>query len=183
MRYLSRHHRRSEAALEINFNRRSSAAFSLIEVTLAMGVTTFCLMTLFSLLPVGIKNNQVATSDTAAASLSREVVIDLRNTPSSASGNTYATSPLFAFQIPNAGQSATVSSPQTVFLSEAGTTTTPSSAHYRITIAFTPPTSGLHCATTVRILVSWPALADPKPSVWPSNYMGSYETLTALDRN
>src|SRR5437773_11749789 len=55
--------------------------FSLVEVTLALGVGAFCLIAVFGLLPVGLQTHQRATSQTAAASIMANVVADLRATP------------------------------------------------------------------------------------------------------
>jgi hypothetical protein len=57
-----------------------------------------------------------------------------------------------------------------------------------VSIAFTPPAKGNssitpRTATMVRILITWPAMADIDPTKWPTNFSGSYETVTALDRN
>ena len=41
-------------------------AFSLVEVTLALGVAAFCLIAVFGLMPVGVQTNRNATSQTGA---------------------------------------------------------------------------------------------------------------------
>ena len=56
-------------------------AFSLVEVTLALGVAAFCLLAVFGLVPVGVQTNRNATSQTAAANIMAAVVGDLRSTP------------------------------------------------------------------------------------------------------
>ena len=48
-------------------------AFSLVEVTLALGVAAFCLIAVFGLLLVGVQTNQRATSQTAAGSIMANV--------------------------------------------------------------------------------------------------------------
>lgn len=179
-----------------------NSAFSLVEVTLALGITAFCLVTVFGLLPVGINNNQNSIQQTTATNLVRAVVADLRATQLT-SGTSYATSPVFGFQIPYAGQGGTVNGVQTVFFSDSENATgimgaapstnsnsTPGTptlstgvSRYRVTVSFTPPSSGSRSASVARILVSWPALADQNPTTWPSYYAGSYEVVTRLDRN
>lgn len=47
--------------------RASLAAFSLVEVTLALGVTGFCLIAILGLIPVGISSNQAASEQTSTA--------------------------------------------------------------------------------------------------------------------
>ena len=58
-----------------------SGGFSLLEVTIALGIAAFCLITLLGLLPLGMQTNQSAISQTAAASVLSSVVADLRATP------------------------------------------------------------------------------------------------------
>ena len=52
---------------------RLSAAFSLVEVTLALGVAAFCLIAVFGLLPVGVNSDQTSIQQTAAASLATSI--------------------------------------------------------------------------------------------------------------
>src|SRR5438094_8087654 len=76
--------------------QRSRAAFSLVEVTLALGIAAFCLIAVFGLIPVGVQTNRNATSQTAATNIMAAVVADLRATPkpnttSTQFGMTYGT--------------------------------------------------------------------------------------------
>src|SRR5438105_1380239 len=77
---------------------RVYAAFSLIEVTLAVGVAAFCLIAVFGLMPVGVQANRNATSQTTATNIIAAVIADLRATPttstaSSQFGVTFGTNP------------------------------------------------------------------------------------------
>jgi len=168
-----------------------SKAFSLVEVTLALGVAGFCLTTLFGLLPVGLNSNQSAVEQTAAAGIADTVLSDLRVTPIS---NNPA-SPRFGFTLPTPGTTASLT-PQTLFLKEDGSPSlgkkvgdSPviSEARYRVTVGFIPPTGSANTpqktATMARIVISWPALADKDPTSWPKHALGSFESFTALDRN
>jgi len=58
----------------------TNTAFSLVELTLALGVAAFCLLAVFGLMPVGVQTNRNATSQTAAAGIMAAVVADLRGT-------------------------------------------------------------------------------------------------------
>jgi Tfp pilus assembly protein PilV len=62
-----------------------NAAFSLIELTLALGVAAFCLIAVFGLMPVGVLTNRNAISQTAATNIVAAVIADLRATPSGVS--------------------------------------------------------------------------------------------------
>src|SRR5262245_55615564 len=59
----------------------AAAAFSLVEVTLALGIAGFCLIALFGLMPIGVQTNRNATSQTRATNIIAAVVADLRATP------------------------------------------------------------------------------------------------------
>lgn len=166
------------------------SAFSLVEVTLALGVAAFSLVAIFGLLPIALNSNQSAIEQTAAASLTMTVVADLRAVPSGAT----TTSPKFGFSIPTSGAAA--STPQTIYLRQDGSPTAGKTtgdapvageSHYRVTLGFiSPPNINQKkqmTATMVRILVTWPSMADPDPTKWPARFAGSYETVTVLGQN
>jgi uncharacterized protein (TIGR02598 family) len=166
-------------------NPKSRQGFSLVEVTLALGIASFCLLAIFGLLPVGVTSNQASLEQTAAAGIVAAVNADLEITPITDPASDQS-SPKFAFTIPMAGGSATGAVPQTVFLREDGVqVANPASgnARYRVSLWFTPPPASQKKATVARILITWPAVADPDPATAPSKFSGSLETITALDRN
>src|SRR5256714_10296143 len=74
-------------------HRTRRNAFSLTELTLALGVAAFCLLAVFGLMPVGVQTNRNATSQTAATNVIAAVVADLRAIP-----KTGTTSSQFAIQ-------------------------------------------------------------------------------------
>ena len=187
------------------FETPSKRAFTLIEVTLALGVAGFCLVTIFGLLPIGINSNRAAIEQTTACNIASAIVSDLRCAqPLGANA-----SPRFGIPIPAPPGSAsgtTQTSGTTIYLAADGSasptgqvvTGGTSVSRYRATIGFSFPSTGQYAApvssrtaTTVRILITWPALADATPGVWqigsspswPTNYTGSYEADTTLDRN
>ncbi len=61
--------------------KRSTAAFSLVELTLAIGIAAFCLIAVVGLMPVGMLTNRNATSQTAATNILSSVVSDIRASP------------------------------------------------------------------------------------------------------
>src|SRR6476659_10477120 len=67
---------------------RVATAFSLVEVTLALGIAAFCLIAVFGLMPVGVQTNRNATSQTAANNIMAAVVADLRATPKNSTTST-----------------------------------------------------------------------------------------------
>jgi uncharacterized protein (TIGR02598 family) len=144
--------------------RRVCKAFSLIEVTLALGVAAFCLIAVFGLMPVGVQANRNATSQTTATSIIAAVVADLRATPttsatSSQFGITFGTNPPPIY-FDGAGQFATSVGPN---------------SRYQLNIAWNASApAGLKYAD---VKVTWPAAATP------ANASGAVELFAAFDRN
>lgn len=152
-------------------NRRihSSTGFSLVEVTLALGVAAFCLIALFGLLPLGIQTNQSSISQTAAASVLSSVVADLRATP-----KTSPTSPQYDI---------TFGTTKLLYFDTEGRAVTPTDPNatprYRATITFPASPLGTFAPTFVSLRVTWPALVDPSTTT-PAGFV---ETFVALDRH
>jgi len=164
-------------------NRVRHAAFSLVEVTLALGVAAFCLVAVFGLLPVGLRTNQAAVEQTVANGILSAVAADLRATPpTSPPGQAVPQgSPApnrFNIAIP-ANPVATAPAPTTLYFSAAGQPSTlqTTDSRYRLVAAFLPNGTNAKAATFVSLQVSWPAAA---PVANPS---GSVQTFIALDRN
>ena len=162
---------------------QNRCAFSLVEVTLALGIAAFCLLAIFGLLPIGLNSNQSSIEQTAAASLTRGIISELRATP-----KTIPNPDLRQYKITIP---ATGTSTSTLFLAQDTTVTgaentdaDPSkNPRYRATLYFTPPLTGQRAATIVRVLITWPATADKTWNVDPKKFSGSFEVTTALDRN
>jgi len=153
-----------------------SFGFSLVEVTLALGVTAVCLLTIFALLPIGLQTAQNATQQVASADIMSAVIADLRTTPVTAPPGSAATSPKFAIPIPAnpvAGAATT-----TLFFNSEGqfSTLIGSSSRYQLTITF-GPNNAQRAATLVDLQMTWPAAAAP------ANASGFSEIFLALDRN
>jgi type II secretory pathway pseudopilin PulG len=55
-----------------------TAAFSLVEVTLALGVAAFCLVTVLGLLPTSLKTQQSSIQQTTATQIISTIFADLR---------------------------------------------------------------------------------------------------------
>jgi uncharacterized protein (TIGR02598 family) len=138
-------------------------AFSLVEVTLALGIAAFCLIAIFGLMPVGVQTNRNATSQTAATNIIAAVVADLRATPKGSSTSsqfsvTFGTNPPPMY-FDGTGQFAT---------------TLGANSRYQLNITWNSAPSGLRYAD---LRVTWPAAAAPP------NASGSLEAFAAFDRN
>ena len=158
--------------------------FSLVEIALALAILAFCLLTLLALLSEGADSYRDAGAQSTMVNIATMVVRDLQATPSS------GTSPEYGFAIPAAAGTASGTTPQTVYVDASGTATGPintpptSNSIYRISLYFTPPTSaGQKTATLGRILLTFPAQADPTCTVSPAKYTDIFQTVVYLNRN
>jgi uncharacterized protein (TIGR02598 family) len=152
---------------------RRDWSFSLVEVTLALGVAAISLLVIFSLLPIGLQINQRSIEQTASADILSAVVADLRATP-----RTATTSSQFSISIPpNPATSSTVAPP--LFFNSAGqfATSQQADSRYRMTITFPSNGGGAKTATFADLKVTWPASAAI------TNAQGSAEMFAAFDRN
>ena len=145
----------------MRFRNYKSSAFSLVEVTLALGVAAFCLIAVFGLIPVSMQTNRNATSQTAATSIIAAVVADLRATPtanstSSQFGITFGTNATLYFD--GAGQAST--SPT-------------ANSRYQLNVTW----DGSSALRYADLKVTWPATATA------ANATGSTEMFAAFDRN
>ena len=151
----------------------STAAFSLVELTLAIGVAAFALIAVFGLMPVGVQTNRNATSQTAASNIIASVIADMRATTSSTSpqyGITFGTARTLYFD--GAGAcSINVNGSTKVDLSAWSP---PLQTRYQLNITF-PWTSGNTRGANLK--VTWPAAATATTA------SGSTEMFAAFDRN
>lgn len=162
---------------------RRPAGFSLVEVTLALAVTAFCLLAIFGLLPIGLKNNQASIEQTVANSILSAVAADLRATPPTSppgqavlQGNPAPNG--FNISIPANPVMAAPPTATLYFTGEGKPSTSPATdSRYRLTVDFPSNGSSARAATFVNLQVSWPA------AVALSNATGSVQTFVALDRN
>jgi uncharacterized protein (TIGR02598 family) len=141
-----------------------AAAFSLLEVVLALGVAGFCLVAVLGLLPVGVQTNRNASSQTAVSNIIGTVVSDLRTTPAAA-----MISPEFAI---------TFDAEKTLFFDASGkaSPTLSADSRYRLNVTWNAAPTGLHYAV---LKATWPAEVDPATTT-PG---GSAEIFAAFARN
>jgi len=164
--------------------------FSMVEVILALGMTTFCILILMGLLPVGIHSDKTTLQQSIAANIAGAAMADLRATPlsnPSYSSSEVLYSPRFRFVLP-----APASGIQTIYVSDDGTPLTAVNANlatnvgtYRLSIVGPQRPSGTlqRLASPLYILVTWPGQADPTATNWPSHYAGSFQAVSYLDQN
>jgi uncharacterized protein (TIGR02598 family) len=146
-----------------------SRGFSLVEVTLALGLTAFCLMTLFGMLPLGLQLSQSSISQTAAASVLSSVAADLR-----ATSKTSLTSRQY---------NITFGATKLLYFDGDGRAVPPADSNvnprYRVTITFPASPVGSFSSTFVSLRITWPASVDPATTT-PAGFV---ETFAAFDRH
>jgi len=152
---------------------RSNCAFSLVEVTLALGIAAFCLIAVFGLVPVGVQANRNATSQTAATNILSNVVSDIRaSPPGQGASKRY-------------GVTRTKGLPTLLYFDGQGQLTTLLGANprYRLDAQVTKLiAAGSVFPTYIWLKVSWPAASNPtrNPPITPS---GSVETVATYFEN
>ncbi len=169
----------------------AAGAFSLVELTLALGIAALCLITVFALMPVAVLTNRNATSQTTATNIAALAVADLRaaKTASPMLGiSPIPTDPTSPPQfvppdvVPCSGGHTSSTSQIRYFDGQGQSSSSFSSTSlYRLIVTFVKnttatPTSG---ATYVNVKVTWPAAIDPCATT-PG---GSVQTFAALSRN
>ena len=154
---------------------QSRDAFSLVEVTLALGVAALSLLVIFSLLPIGLQTNQRAIEQTASVDILSAVVADLRATPVTTPRGNVITSTQFGINIPAAGNTGTT----TLFFNGAGqfANSQQPDSRYRVTVRFVSSSGRSKTATLADLQVTWPAGASI------TNAQGIAEIFAAFDRN
>lgn len=148
--------------------------FSLVEVTLAIGIAGFCLIALFGMLPVGLKTNQAAVQQMLANGILTSVVSDLKTTPVTEPRGAATSSP--RFQIPLPAQNSAGSGTPLYFTEDGRLTTDQSQSMFRLTVTFLP-NSGKRSASLANVKITWPSVASSDKA------SGGVETFVAMDRN
>ncbi|XHR27172.1 MAG: hypothetical protein ACFUZC_14595 [Chthoniobacteraceae bacterium] len=121
------------------------AAFSLVEISLALGVASVSLISILGLLPVGLGNAQSANSQTGAMNLATAIAADIRVTQSGKKSPRYAIDP-------------TDTGGVTLYFDESGTSSSVSRSRYKAVIQAVTP--ALPNQTVDRVVVMWPPQAQ-----------------------
>ena len=154
--------------------KQSQAAFSLVEVTLALGIAAFCLIAVFGLVPVGVQTNRNATSQTAATNILSSVVSDLRASPPAAG----ATAKYGIFRNTLAVTTVCFDG-QGQFTTLANNVPCPeANSRYRLYVQIAGNPNATLYPNYAWLKVTWPAAVDPlSTTIAPS---GSVETVAAF---
>jgi type II secretory pathway pseudopilin PulG len=157
-----------------------NGAFSLVELTLAIGIAAFCFVAVLGMLAVGLKTQQASVQQTTANQILSQVATSLR------AAVIYPPGLAQQLQDPDKtlhGHWLQVGTPDTLYYTNEGIQTggispgsPPGDAVFRLILTYiTPPTDTTSLA---HIGVSWPAQVDPAAGT-PA---GSVETFIAVNR-
>jgi type II secretory pathway pseudopilin PulG len=166
------------------------AAFSLVEVTLALGVAAFCLIAVLGLLPTSLKTQQASIQQTTANEIISQIYsvlrADVRLPPGLA--NKVCPDPPDPNQPCNwsdlHGHWRNVAAPDTLYFNNDGKQIQlngdpPAAAVFRAKITYRFPPSETTSLADIR--VSWPARVDPDDPT-TGVLAGSVTSLIAVNR-
>ncbi len=154
------------------------AAFSLVEVTLALGIAAFCLITVMALLPVALKTQQAGIQQTTGNTILSQIVADLSAAQRLPPGQQ-------SKQFNLNGHWAAQGTPDILYFAKDGTfmpgstnqTNPPGDSVFRATITYLQPP--VETTSLADITVTWPAQVDPLAGGVPA---GKVQTFAAINR-
>jgi type II secretory pathway pseudopilin PulG len=158
---------------------RQPAAFSLVEITLALGVAAFALLAILGLLTVGLKTQKASVQQTTANSIISQIVGKLRADARVPPGQENREDSNWYLHPHHSG--AWDPTPDILFFTNDGKSEgsgITANSVYRATIQYVfPPTD---TTTLADITVSWPPQVDPTS---PSTALaGKVTTFVAINR-
>lgn len=137
-------------------------AFSLVEITLALGLTAICFLAVLGLLPIASASNRAAAAEGAAASIAAAVVADIRATPKIATTSSQ-------FEIP-------LGTSTTLYFDAEGRSSTKLeiTSQYRVAITFPQNSAGPNAASFLHVRITWPAGAALTDVVGTAAVFGAF---------
>lgn len=146
----------------MTLHRERTRAFSLVEVVIAVGIVTFGIVGIYSLLPAGLRSVEESRNEGLATELLSLAKLDLRNTEPGSSSSLLQVNPY----------SATSSTNEFLFGKSGSLVTSKNEADFKLT-AINRANANPQLATW-NLQVAWPARTDNPPN--------SVETLVILNR-
>lgn len=144
--------------------KKHNSGFSLIEVTLALGIAAFSLVSILGVIPVGLNTSAGAKRQTEAVSIISSIAADLRSITTSATPSSR-----YGIKVGTAGSNS-------FYFTESGAMCgSPTGAIYCATVTANPPST--RDATWVQLRVAWPANSNA------TNSQGAVETAVSVACN
>ena len=144
----------------LRLKAESTGGFSLVELTLALGIMAFCLLGVLGLFSVGVSTSQTSINQTSATNILSQVVADLRSTPNPPPNGK---SIVYGIAFPSSG-TPTVSNPDSLGLTDDGRPNNSSLGSRYLLSVWATGSQPNQPETTFRLMLSWPANADYKKS-------------------
>jgi uncharacterized protein (TIGR02598 family) len=150
--------------------------FTLIEVTLALGVASFAMLAIFGLLPAGLLSSQTSTQQTLATNIASAIIADMTQVPSASAiaASSPAVSGTSAEYHIDVTKTYPSTAPKQFYVDGSGALQT-SAATARYSVSLTLLQSGSRQAANGMITIAWPAAAQ--------NPLDKVNVFVALDRN
>lgn len=161
---------------------KSQCGFSLIEVTIALGITAFCLVPIIGMLPVGLRSLKNSTEQAAAAAIVNQIAITIRNA-SSENGQDFVgyfagdaqTGKIVSYKAGSGSASLNLG-----MLALSGSPTAISfDQRFKTQVTILPPSAADPLGTAI-ISVAWPAASNPtwnaSTNKWDNKAEGSVTT-------
>lgn len=138
-----------------------SRGFSLVEVVIAMGIFSFAIVVIISLLPAGMNLDRKSEDESYAVNALSAIIGDRIATPLGVQSKIY--------QLPALSQSNAVS---TLYLNENYGLTNQTAALYKVEVTYLTPSSGSLSPHLLYCRVTWPATG--------TSSRGYLETIAAV---
>ena len=154
-----------------DMKRSVSSAFTLVEIVMALGLCSFCLVALLGLFSVGLKIEQDGTAELGASHLLQSLIATRRAAPAADLSST-------KFPLP-ALTAGTNVPPTTVIIDASGNLVNSASdpnARYALHYQVDAPAAPKFAPFRVSVCLTWP------PAASRSNALGSLEQTTNLPR-
>jgi type II secretory pathway pseudopilin PulG len=166
--------------LKMKQSLQKSPAFSLVEITLALGVAAFALLAIFGMLPTSLKTQQASVQQTAANSIISQIVGKLRADARVPPGQENRDDSNWYLHPHHGGPWDPT--PDVLFFTNDGKSegsSVTANSVYRATIQYIfPPTD---TTTLADITVSWPPRVDPADPT-TGVVTGKVTTFVAINR-
>jgi len=141
---------------------RQTTAFSLVEVAMAVGIVSFCLLPIVGLVPIGLKSFKNANDQSAASNAVNLLSDALRNATTNGSG-TYVVGEGFSTITWGLGSGSTNSFTNQLAISGQPTNSAGSRLVARVEIV---PPADQRSAGRASISIAWPATATYRGGAW-----------------
>jgi len=181
----------------MKLRRPSPSGFSLIEVTIALGIATFCLVALFALLPIGLNTNRDTIEQTIATSIAANIAAEIRASLEAQKSDLLSSAGKSqnleqSLDLPFTDKSGAPVADQTVWVGyfDEGLqyVKSPANARYRAVVQYFADTDNTNRPNGAKIMhadiaVSWPASLDwgtPANPTSGKNPSGRVDVATAF---